>query len=56
MYKHFSLLLRTLHVPLHIGKCTTRGICTPLWELLLYMDSIGIRADAAYFVGEIHTL
>jgi len=24
------------------------------WQL--YMDSIGIRADDAYFVGELHTL
>jgi len=23
---------------------------------ILYMDSIGIRADDAYFVGEMHTL
>jgi len=35
MYKHiFFLLLLTLNVPLQIGKCTTRGTCTPVWEPL----------------------
>ena len=37
MYKHtFSLLLLTLNVPLQIGKCIPRGICTPVWEPMVY--------------------
>ena len=37
MYKHiFFLLLLTLNVPFQIGKCTTRGTCTPVWEPLSY--------------------
>jgi len=37
MYKHiFHLLLLTLNVglPLQIGKCTTSGTRTPVWEVL----------------------
>jgi len=31
------------------------GIHSITWSIL-YMDSIGIRDDDAYFVGEMHTL
>jgi len=31
---YIYLLLLTLNVPLRIGKCTTRGPCTPGWEPL----------------------
>jgi len=31
----FFLLLPTLNVPLHIGKCTSAGACTPGWQPLV---------------------
>jgi len=31
---YIYLLLLTLNLPLRIGKCTTRGPCTPGWEPL----------------------
>jgi len=37
MYKHIFLFLwLTLNVPFQIGKCTTRGTCTPVWKPLFY--------------------